>query len=85
MSDIKAVEFECSACHHRMVRPVGAWQSFLSECPECGSNWNAYRDAMTFLTQMASRMVKASSIDAEKDAAFIVRFELAQPIRKESL
>ena len=85
LSDIKAVEFECSSCHHRIVRPVGAWQSYLSECPECGSNWSAYRVAMNFLTQMASQIVSVSRIDGAAESPFIVRFELAQPIRKESL
>lgn len=85
LSDMQAVEFECSECHCRVVRPMGAWKSSLSECPECGSNWNAYRGTMSFLMQMASQISKTSVIDTDKQAPFTVRFELAQPTRKESL
>lgn len=78
LSDIKAVEFECTNCHHRLVRPLGVWQSRWDSCPECGSNWTHYRATMDFLTKLSAQVVKTAEIDTQgNEAPFIVRFEVS--------
>jgi hypothetical protein len=77
LSDFRAVEIECVACHYRIVRPIGPWNSFLFSCPECGANWAHFRGSMEFLTQMASQIAKVSQIDSpDNQTPFIVRFEI---------
>jgi hypothetical protein len=78
LSDIRAVEFECNHCHHRLVRPLGVWQSQWEQCPECGSLWSHYRSMMDFLARFASQAAKSSEIDKQgKEAPFTVRLEIA--------
>ena len=77
LSDLKSVEFECTQCHARIVRPVGAWHTPLLCCPECGVAWNHYRGTMDFLANMSSQVAKISSIDTPaNESPFIVRFEI---------
>jgi predicted RNA-binding Zn-ribbon protein involved in translation (DUF1610 family) len=84
LSDLKAIEFECTNCHHRLVRPLGAWKSYWDSCPECGNNWIHYKATMDFLGAFASQAAKISAIDTQGDKApFVVRFEIAQPKPKE--
>lgn len=86
LSDLKAIEFECVGCHARIVRPIGVWQFPLVACSECGANWTHYAGAMGVLKAMASQIAKYAEMDDPKnDAPFVVRFEIAQPTRKESL
>ncbi len=77
LSDLKAVEFECTQCHARIVRPIGVWSSPLLCCPECGMTWEHYRATMDFLAKTSSQIAKTAAIDDPKsDSPFIVRFEL---------
>ena len=77
LSDVRAIEFECQACHCRIVRPVGGMQPLLFACPECGTTWAHYRGSMDMLTKMASQIAKLAEIDKTSDAPFLVRFEIA--------
>jgi predicted RNA-binding Zn-ribbon protein involved in translation (DUF1610 family) len=84
LSDIKAVEFECVRCHHRLVRPIGTWQTPVFACPECGETWASYRNTLDFLSKTASQLSRTASIDTPgNDSPFIVRLEIAQPKPKE--
>jgi hypothetical protein len=86
LSDIKAIEFECSACHCRIVRPVGGLQPKLLACPECGITWAQFERTMDFLSRTVSQLAKVAEVDKpENQSPFVVRFELVQPTRKESL
>jgi predicted RNA-binding Zn-ribbon protein involved in translation (DUF1610 family) len=77
LSDIKAVEFECTNCHHRLVRPIGVWQSQWDQCPDCGSIWTHYRATMDFLARFSSQVSKTAVIDTQtNETPFIVRFEI---------
>jgi DNA replicative helicase MCM subunit Mcm2 (Cdc46/Mcm family) len=79
LSDLKAIEFECTNCHHRLVRPIGVWQSNWDSCPDCGSIWSHYRHTMNFLAQFSSQVAKTKEIDNQNDSPYIVRFEITQP------
>lgn len=76
LSDFKAVEFECRECRCRIVRPMGAQQSSLPACPECGNRWANWRGTLEFFTKMVSQIPKAAVIDQDESAPVIVRFEI---------
>ena len=77
MSDIRGVEFECTQCHAKIVRPITTWNSPLVCCPDCGVPWNHFRGTMDFLAKTTSQLSKTSALDTQADAPFIVRFEIA--------
>jgi hypothetical protein len=82
-SDFKAIEFECSECHHRIVRPMTVWKSILYMCPDCGSDWSQFAGTMKYLANMASQLPKFTPpIDGEK-WPFTIRFEIAQEKEKQ--
>jgi hypothetical protein len=84
LSDLKAVEIECTSCHSRIARPIGTLLSPALGCPECNSNWTQFRGTLEFLAKFTSQIAKVAAIDDPKnDAPFVVRFEIAQP-RKEN-
>ena len=86
LSDNLSIEFECQACHCRIGRPAGGRQTLMLICPECETTWVHHRGSMEMLTKMASQIAKLAEMDGPKnEAPFIVRFEVAQPARKESL
>ena len=83
-SDFVAIEFECSECHHRIVRPMGVWRSLLYACPDCGSNWSQFDATMKYLAGMASQLPKLMGPQRGADKwPFAVRFEIAHPPQKE--
>ena len=77
LSDIRAIEFECRSCHCRIVRPMGGTQPIMPVCPECGVTWMQYKGTMEFLSNFASQVPKAATIDAQNDGPFVVRFEVS--------
>jgi hypothetical protein len=38
-SDVVAIEIECTNCHVRQVRPLGAERGRLDNCPNCNETW----------------------------------------------
>lgn len=75
-ADFMAIEFECSECHHRLARPMGAWRSIIHACPNCGANWNQYEAMMKYLANMASQIPKYTPPSEGEKWPFTIRFEI---------
>jgi hypothetical protein len=89
LDDIKAIVFECCACHSRVsISPqIGRQMRIPSECPQCQAKWSLL-DPVKYGDQVATPHVNfvtsiqrlmAFTEETTKASGFTVLLELQEP------
>jgi hypothetical protein len=74
--DIKAIELECRKCHSKIIRPIGAWEVLITQCPSCNATWILpHSQDSKNLTNLVNALA-VCRIQANDKQPYGVRFEI---------
>jgi hypothetical protein len=83
--DIAAVELECKSCLSRTIRPIGLALQGAEKCPNCSAVWPVQlANELNQIEILGSMLSAVSKFKTNKAIPFTIRFELSEPLRKDS-
>jgi hypothetical protein len=79
--DISGVSLECAKCDCRLTRTLDKWKSEPQACPNCGEVWSHFSND---IKELSGLVVALRRFAVERNLPFSIRFDLTQPLRRDS-